>query len=286
MTENANKKKTYSEFSFTKLFADMIKGGFVGSFSITMVTPFKNLNNHVLAAQGHSSNIFISILKNFNLRRAFDGVLSYNASVVPMTSVSLPLNAFLLRQANLQDITPNQLIKIQFAIFSGMIAGIVGTPPEGVAQVQQLNTPKPQTITIITDVIKHNGIFALGRGTTATMMRQGLFTGGFIGLMPYITDRIHKKINHSLIADLVSAILCGFIVGPITTPWNALRFEKQKNFNIPGYPESYLSIIKEKNLMRGYQPRTLMAIGSMFFLHKGKEVYDKLSDANETLVKR
>lgn len=267
------------------MLADLLRGGCVGSVSVTAVTPIMNFTNHVLAmkrAQALTNNSASThMATRFTLRRAFDGVLSYNASVVPMIATSLYLNAFFMKQAVDRGYEADNGAKIFSATSSGMIAGMLGALPEGVAQAQQLNTPKPGALSVVRNIVSHNGFFALGRGVMPTMVRQGIFTVGYMGLMPYLSASLHERIKSPFVADLFSASLSGLVIGPVTAPWNMLRFERQKNFEQPGSAQSYSSIIRKAfdprsplSLMTGWKPRTLMSACSMLILHKGKEVYD------------
>lgn len=168
--------------------------------------------------------------------------------------------------------------------------GVLSYNSSGIAQAQQATTPKPRALTVIGNVVRKNGFFALGRGIIPTMFRQGKFTAGYIGLMPYLTAHFREKIDNPLIADLFSASVCGLIVGPATAPWNTLRFERQKNFEKSDPVASYSSIIRKAftpqsglDLMKGWRPRTLMSACSMFLLHKGKEIYDDVSSEHISL---
>jgi len=282
LKEEVTIEKKKDTFPLATFFSDMLRGGCVGSVSVTAVTPVMNFTNHILAKQGAQSAA--NLATKFTLRRAFDGVLSYNASVVPMIGISLSLNTFFMTQARKQGYERDDVMKLGFATAAGMTAGMVGALPEGIAQAQQLSTPKPGALSVVRSVVRENGFFALTRGIGPTMPRQATFTLGYMGLMPYFTAHVREKIDNPLIADLFSASICGLIVGPATAPWNTLRFERQKNFEKTGPASSYSSIVREAfaptskvNLMAGWRPRTLMSACSMFLLHKGKELYDQAS---------
>jgi hypothetical protein len=260
------------DFFGIELLYRIISGGLVGAVTVTVVTPIMNFTNHILKSSATSST------NGFTMQRAFDGVLAYNSSVVPMTAVSLTLNSMLTVLTDKKAHHAIFNLKIINATLSGMVAGIIGSIPEAVAQAQQLNTPKLRASQLIKEVINNNGFFALSRGMPAMMIRQGIFTAGFVGLMPIFAQEIRKVIGNNLVADLFSACVCGLIVGPLTAPWNKLRFEKQKDFHIQGSAPSYFEIIKQsgsKKLMSGWQPRTLMSVCSMFLLHKGREIFDE-----------
>lgn len=271
--------------SFNQLFLNILRGGCVGSVSITIATPMMNAINHLLAIERVNYLIKQGLpapeVPKFTFRRAFDGLLCYNASVYPMIGISLPLNEYLLRKLKMNEYEPSVQIKSAAAGLSGFIAGAVGALPEGVAQTLQLHQIKPRAITVIHNVIRHNGFFALGRGTLPVMCRQAQFSIGFMGWMPFFSSYFRNKTDEILFADLLAAIVCGIIIGPLTAPWNTLRFERQKYFDRPGAAQSYSSIFRQAltpgsnvKLTNGYKPRIIMSTSSMFILHKGKEIYD------------
>lgn len=119
------------------------------------------------------------------------------------------------------------------------------------------------------------------------MVRQGIFTVGYMGLMPMFSAAIRDKVHHELIADFFSACVSGFVVGVATAPFNVLRFERQLDFHKPNAPtKRYASLLEraitpngDLHLFRGWQPRVLMSSCSMFLLHKGKKVVcEQMSD--------
>ena len=268
-----------------KFFNDFLRGGLVGCVSITAVTPVMNYTNHVL-----NNKDFV-----FPVRRSFDGLVSYNASVVPMIGVSLALNTLFLNKVSQNGASePSAAVQLCAASLSGMIAGVVGALPEGIAQAQQLSEPKPRASTVVRNIIRYNGFFALTRGVTPTMIRQGTFTLGYMGLMPLFSNKIREIIINPLLSDLFSAIVCGWIIGIATAPWNTLRFERQKNFAQQGAAQSYGQLMKrffgpnaDLNILRGWKPRVIMSGCSMFLLYKGKALYDEVAGTpgNTLLIK-
>lgn len=269
-----------------KFFIDFLRGGCVGCVSITIVTPIMNFTNHKINGKTFA----------FPLARAFDGVLSYNASVIPMIGVSLALNTvFLQKLSQNGTYEPSTTMRLSVATVSGMVAGIVGALPEGIAQAQQLSTPKPRATHVVRNIIQHNGFFALTRGIQPTMIRQGIFTFGYMGLMPEFSTCIRKKISNPLIADLFSALVCGALVGVATAPFNTLRFKRQENFDKYGKAPSCSQLIKQSfdplidstkrlNLMRGWKPRVVMSSASMFLLHEGRKIYDTLASDSQLSI--
>jgi hypothetical protein len=256
---------------------NLFRGGCVGSFTVTTVTPIMNFTNHILN-QSPST-----VSNSFTLRRAFDGVLSYNASVFPMIGVSLATHSFLQTQAKAYSWdVENPSVKLGFSVIAGMLAGIVGALPEGIAQAQQLTTPKPRSLEILKNVVQYHGVSGLTRGIPATMIRQSIFTAGYMALMPLSIAILNAYSIPPFFSELLSATGTGTLIGILTSPPNRLRFEMQKGFDTLQSPPSYSNVLKQGSLLfKGWQARSLMSASSMLLLHKGKEVYDRVASAED-----
>ena len=75
-------------------------------------------------------------------------------------------------------------------------------------------------------------------------------------------------------------MVCGLVVGAITTPPNTLRFSMQTNFTKKGPAPTYTQLIKNaytspgglRNLFVGIKPRTMMSMLSMFVIAEGNKL--------------
>ena len=290
------KEQPYNKDLRANPISNFFRVGCVGSVSITTATPMMNGINHLLAIKRAEYLIRQGLpaheVPKFTVRRAFDGALCYNMSVYPMIGISIPLNQFILKQLKPQETEPSIFLRCIAAGISGFIAGAVGALPEGVAQAQQLHTTKPSAITVIKKVVTNNGFFALGRGTVPVMFRQMQFSIGYLGWMPFFSSYFRKKTSETWLADFFAAITCGVMIGPLTAPWNTLRFERQKYFDQAGAAQSFASIFQQAiksgssvKLSNGWKPRIIMSTSSMFILHKGKEIYDWQIDQEKPALK-
>lgn len=266
-----------TNFSFTE---HLLKGGITGCISVTATTPLGNYTNHVIAQKSMQGALSHGPkMTAFTWKRAFDGVIVNNMSIIPITSLSLMINNLLIEQSKTAGYELTSPLKLIIATVAGMTASVAGVASEAIAQAQQLTTPKPQAFNILRGAVQHHGFFALNRGSLPTMVRQGLFTAGYLGLMPLFSTRAREITGEKLIADLFSALVCALIIGPMTTPLNRLRFERQKNFHQAHSSLPYQQIIKQtkSQIMTGWKPRTLMSFCSMFILHQTREIYDRLT---------
>ena len=272
--------KQQAPYSFYHWLYKFLSGAVIGLANATFVTPLVNYNNHVI---NQSATVGEKTVK-FTCARAFDGVMSYNLSFVLRISVALTLNSFFMHQLE-RHYDVNHAYNLLSSIVAGGLAGSSATLAEAVAQTQQLSLVKPAPMEIIREAYKNNGLFGLSRGMQAMMVRSAFFTSGYLGLMPLICQRVRQEIGDHVVADIFSAMVCGLIVGPITTPPNALRFGMQKDFTKKGPAPTYTQLIKEaytskeglRHLFAGVKPRTVMSMVSMFVIAEGNKLCDLYS---------
>lgn len=199
-----------------------------------------------------------------------DGLLAYNASLLPMLIVTKILND----NFNKQKLPPTQ--KVMYSMFSGAVAGAVGNIPEGIAQTQQLATRKINALTVFKHIVKNNKNF--NKGAFATMSRQAFYSGGYLQMMPRIATIIEQKTQAKLFANIGSAVITGGVIGVVTTPFSNLRFHKQSHLIDQKKTLSYKEIFKKYRLMAGMKPRIPSSIISMFVLDQAKSLFDDLQE--------
>jgi len=275
MTKQHDSKKQQAPYNFHTGVYKFLSGATIGLINATTVTPIVNYTNHAINRNTNPSKDMIK----FTCARAFDGVISYNISFILRISLALLFNSWFIHKLE-QLCEVNDTDKLLSSILGGGIGGSAATVPEAIAQTQQLSKYKPTPITIIKEAYKANGLFGLSRGMQATMVRSAGVTAGALGLMPMLGQRIRQEIGDHPIADIFSAMVCGLIVGPITTLPNALRFSMQKNFTIKGPAPTYTQLVKDayrsneglRNLFVGIKPRTLMSVISMYIIAEGNKL--------------
>lgn len=256
-----------------------IGGGAIGLANATITTPFANYNNHLVHQRANASSKPMA----FTFVRAFDGLFWYQASFVLRVSVTLSLNSAFLHLLSTHQSIEHQH-NLLTSIISGGIAGAVAIVPEGIAQTQQLNTPKPSAQSIIKKAYQCNGIFGMHRGVSALMARSAGLTTGYLVLMPMLSEQLQKEIGNTFIADTIASMVSGFAVGIFTTPFNVLRAKMQHNFiTHDSNKPTYRAILKEASLcdlFTGFKPRTIQSIISMFVIAKGNQLCGELYEKN------
>lgn len=235
-----------------------------------------------------------------NWSRPFTGAPSYMGSIAPTAAVmfmSYEAINRLLTHNEPKSITQSQ--EAVSSILAGMFAGITRVMPEAIAQNQQLaeaaakkqNVPFQSlpTVTVIQQIVKHNGLFSLGRGTCAVMGREGLYSQGYLFMMPKVSKTIKDHFGNQSMADLLAASITGVFVGSLTTPLHRLRSEKQLNLIQPSKPLSYPAIIKKSfqesqgnllartsGLFRGAAHRSVAVVCSTLLMYEGNEFLKKM----------
>lgn len=274
-----NQPTPYSIYTWqTKL----LSGAVIGLANSTAVTPVVNYTNHVMnrCASTHKDAI------KFTCARAFDGLAMYNVSFVLRISVALSLDSLFLNHINHQGEIEKKHTLIS-SILSGGIAGSVATLPEAIAQTQQLCKQKPSARSIISNAYHSNGFFSLSRGMPEMVVRTAGLTVGYLALMPPLCQQMRHEMGDHWIADVFSAMVCGLLVGVITTPPNNVRFDRQQSFSEKGPAPTYSQIWKDKcatqdgtqrlgvgvnRLFVGLKPQTLRCMLSMYIITEGNKL--------------
>lgn len=280
MSEPHTAKKQQTPYTFSTWLYQFLSGATIGLINATAVTPIINYNNHILAQKTHLDKK----IPGFKYTNAFNGLSSYNMSYVLRISIAMSLNNLFMHKLEKLYGEVNDSSKLLSAIVAGGIAGSAASLSEAIAQTQlcQLskNEPKLSSFAIIKEAYKCNGLFSLSRGMQAMMVRSAGVTTGALGLMPLCSQQIRQKMGDHPIAEVLSAIICGLIVGPMTTPPNELRFRMQENFIIKGSVPTYAQLIKNayqsnmglSHLFLGVKPRTAISIITMLIIAEGDKL--------------
>ena len=270
------------KYDFQTWKTQIIHGTTIGLVNSTIVTPVVNYTNHTINQNTHTGSPAVK----FTCARAFDGLVCYNISFILRISVALSLDSYILHKLSAYCDIKKQHTLLS-SVISGGIAGATATLSESIAQTQQLSKIKPSAKIIIETAYRHNGFFGLTRGMPEMVVRSAGLTAGYLALMPPLCQYIRQEIGDHLVADIFSAMICGLLVGAITTPPNNLRWERQHDLIKKGPAPAYTQLWKEKcttatgahsiragmrHLFVGFKPQTLRCMLSMFIITKGNEL--------------
>jgi len=166
------------------------------------------------------------------------------------------------------------LEKIGGGMFAGALSGIVCGPIELVMIQQQRKGGSLLSTT--QDMIKSGNFF---RGTIAMMCREGIYCGGFLGVMPvtrqYIQDNYKGSIGASedsarFAAAFIAGPLCGMASHPPDTLKTCMQGDVERA-TYKGYVQTAKQVISERGvpaLWAGFPWRLFRQISCMLLFDK------------------
>lgn len=181
------------------------------------------------------------------------------ATVAPITSLQVAMSAFMYKTLFAKgnrdnNITTPHLYQTALAsTIAGAISGVVAGPSETVILQQQRTGAS--AIDTMKKMYAENGLRALFRGTQPAMIRDGLFSCGFIAVVPFLTDCLHQySMFNDFTAPLAGGLIAGLGITVLTHPFDTLKTRYQNDYTAKKYP-NFLHVVKDGNLFQGVSAR-------------------------------
>lgn len=206
------------------------------TIGVAFGTPFLGWTNLVLNAKQTNPNS--KIMPYLFDKRVFRGFSSYVSFVAPATAMAVSSKKVL------DDYLPSFSGKDFFSAFSsGYLTGLVMTPFEAIAQTATF-APKMSKLNLASKIYQLNGCSALFRGASIVCLREGLWNIACFSAPNKFANWYENLGLNAFFSQAAGAITSGAFCGFITSPFNLLRFNKQKNLDSKSTPESYGQTIK------------------------------------------
>ena len=171
-----------------------------------------------------------------NVKGWYKGIIPQVSTVVPITAFQMTTNNLLTKfySDNFQYSKTNQIsnqYKIGFACLSGTLSSLLYTPVDFITIYQQ------KTKLSITDstigVYQKYGLGTFYKGLFPCAMREMIYTGGYIGVAPILSNYISNNYmidnNYSLI---IGSIITGTVCCILSNPFDVVKTIIQSNYNI------------------------------------------------------
>merc|ERR1719300_697723 len=139
-----------------------------------------------------------------SLKGWYRGVFVQAGSVAPITGLQVVLNGVFERlfTGGVRDLT--QFEGLQTALLAGIASSLIYGPADLlVIQQQKLKLGAGETLKACT---ANYGTRSLFRGLSATAVREGIYTGGVLGLAPIFFTEVKKQFG---LSDLPCYIVSG-----------------------------------------------------------------------------
>ena len=199
-----------------------------------------------------------------NLLGWYRGTIVQSSNVAPITAFQMMSNTFLTNNLiKNREIKYNE--KIAIASFSGGLSSILYTPIDLITiqqQIQQKNTRRT-----VKNILRNHNFFTFFKGITPCIIRESIYTGGYLGIAPVISHSLQKNFEiDKFNTNIISSILTGTCASLITHPFDTAKTVIQSNL---GQKKSLLPTIRYlineyglSYLYRGGIPRVLRTCGA------------------------
>jgi len=187
-----------------------------------------------------------------------------------LTGIQVPITRLISNNIFTKD---NTVSNLSSSLCGGIISGLFCSPMELVV-IQQQNTGANIYNTMKYIINKH-GYKRLFRGLSTSCGREGLFTTGYLGLTPVLSNYFitnHQTTNYK--AKIYSSLCSGFITSTMSHPIDTIKTCLQGDIDSVKYKNSFNTIIKLykengiKRFFRGWVWRTSRFMFSFFILNE------------------
>ncbi|CAI5468138.1 unnamed protein product [Closterium sp. Yama58-4] len=211
-------------------------------------------------------------------RLLYRGVAVNAASIAPINGFQFGANTFLeewlAARGQLNDTT-----RTGAATAAGAMSGIITGPAE-LLMIQQQKWGGSLG-SRLRDVVGEHGVFALSRGTNPAVVREAIFTGAYLGVIPVMTEHMEKAwpvfAERPVAAMATASVLAGVGAAVLTQPFDTVKTRMQANLADPNFRSmsgTFARMWREggsKTLFRGLIPRAQRVTFAVFILSEAKE---------------
>ena len=194
-----------------------------------------------------------------NIRGWYRGALIQTYNVAPITAFQMFTNNILTKTIIKEEEIKNK-DKILIASLSGGISSLLYSPIDLITIQQQIYKKNiKKTIYKIRNNYNYNIFF---KGLFPCIVRESIYTGGYLGLAPITSEYINKKLEIDLFySTLLGSFLSGTVCSLITHPFDTAKTLIQTNLSEKTNTLKILKLkIKERGLSyiyKGYVPRLI-----------------------------
>ena len=242
------------------LLKHIFAGAAAGTIETVINHPLFTLKNRIQCAHKFTLNPLI----------LYRGVLGNAASMVPLVTIQISSNIFILDK--IHDILG---IGLQYekpisAFFAGNLSSIVSTPIE-LTLVQQQKCNKTFARSGI-DFLRNHGLKKSYTGLVGTSIRTGFVSSGFIAIMPQFKYLFQESGYNDELATLLGGFGAGLLSTFLSHPFDTIKTIQQDRADtdqVLKFKETYHKIIKEKGvrgLYTGVLARSTRVISATLIL--------------------
>eukprot|EP00959_Pyramimonas_sp_CCMP1952_P025247 529618-Pyramimonas_sp.AAC.1 len=155
----------------------------------------------------------------------YRGVFANAASLAPITALQMFANGVLEKTITGGQRPPSELEQIATAMGAGSISALIYSPVDLlVIQQQKLKLPP---MPAISHIVKHYGPLGMYRGFNACVVREAIYTAGYLGLAPVAVGRLNKMApwfeENPSTTRLIGACIGGTVAAMLTHPMDTAK---------------------------------------------------------------
>ena len=210
----------------------------------------------------------------------YRGVVAAAAHLAPITACQVAVNGAIERAVTGGDRDPSDVERIGIAMCAGGISSVLYSPVDLVVIQQQklgLNSP----FATISAITSQNGMASIMRGFSSCVVRESIYTAGYLGLAPIAKDYLvanhdHFKANE-LHASIIGSCIGGTVAAVLTHPVDTAKTCMQSDMAGTTYPNARTALQKVyaeggiKALYGGGMARTARLCGAFFVINNVRE---------------
>ena len=216
---------------------------------------------------------------SFNPKLLYRGIGVSIANMGLVTGIQFPLSgacASLFKKGEERELRSSEQITAGF--IGGALSGLVCAPLEH-TMIQQQRTGMSLFATP-GYLIKQLGPLGPWRGLSMTSGREGLYTAGYLGIGPVLTDYLQKESGYSPYASkAVGAIIAGVVGSTLSHPMDTIKTCMQGDVSRKIYPTvttTCANLLREggvARMSRGWTWRCGRMIGAVFIISETQELF-------------
>ena len=210
----------------------------------------------------------------------FRGVTAAAAPLGPITAVQVAVNGAIERVVTGGDRDPTDPERVGVAMAAGAVSSLLYSPVDLVViQQQKLGLDSPGAT--ISAIVKEHGASGMMRGFWSCVVREAIYTAGYLGLAPiakdYLTGNVEYFKSNDLAASIVGSSIGGTIAAVLTHPVDTSKTCAQSDIAGVKYPNARTAlgmVYKDGGigaLYGGGLARTARLCGAFFIINNIRE---------------
>lgn len=203
------------------------------------------------------------------------------APLAPITACQVAVNGAIERAVTggLRDLKDHERIGVAMA--AGAVSSVLYSPVDLLVIQQQkmgLNSPGA-TISAITS---NHGVAGLMRGFSSCVVREAIYTAGYLGLAPIAKDYLARSNDYfrenELVATIIGSCIGGTVAAVLTHPVDTAKTCMQSDMSGTTYANARSALVQVYNkggvkaLYGGGMARTARLCGAFFIINNIRDM--------------